>query len=510
MDKVYIDSTALSSLIGAIKAKSGSGTVVCKNVPSEVPLISNEYINKLINNTITQAEFDTICAGLTGLVPCMASANITKINAPYAAGLEVGPYISNWSHLTELHIPSATSVPTDTIKGATGLVCITVGPNMNFNNLYFPESTSNFNKVNYTGTIDQWATSSFNNRGRNPLTRAHNLYINNVLADNITITSQTINQYAFSGATCLIGLVLSGTTTINTNAFENCTNLLTVSLGNALTSIGSNSFSNSGITTIIIPDTVIGLGTSAFSGCSSLTNAVIGSGITIIANSLFSGCSSLASITIPSGITSIGNSAFSGCSSLTSITIPAGVTYIGTSAFSGCSSLTGITLPSGITIIGASTFLNCSSLTSMIIPAGVSTIGKQAFSGCSHINNDIVIPSGVTEIMSETFNGCSRVPSITIPDSVTSIDIYAFKDCTSLSTIFIPSTCTTISDKYGSTYRPPFFGCNSSLEIYTDALSKPSGWGDSFNNYSVYAAEHLTVHYGISRSEYEALIGGNS
>ena len=48
---------------------------------------------------------------------------------------------------------------------------------------------------------------------------------------------------------------------------------------------------------------------------------------------------SLGSITIGDSVQTIGSSAFSGCSGLTEITIPDSVTSIGGFAFSGCSAL---------------------------------------------------------------------------------------------------------------------------------------------------------------------------
>lgn len=49
--------------------------------------------------------------------------------------------------------------------------------------------------------------------------------------------------------------------------------------------------------------------------------------------------SGLTSVTIPDSVTSIGNYVFGGCSGLTSVTIPDRVTSIGSSAFSGCTGL---------------------------------------------------------------------------------------------------------------------------------------------------------------------------
>ena len=62
---------------------------------------------------------------------------------------------------------------------------------------------------------------------------------------------------------------------------------------------------------------VVGIGDSAFWGCSSLTSVVIPDSITSISKYAFSGCSSLTSVVIPNSVTSIGEYAFEGCSSLT-------------------------------------------------------------------------------------------------------------------------------------------------------------------------------------------------
>ncbi|MDE6776078.1 MAG: leucine-rich repeat domain-containing protein [Ruminococcus sp.] len=103
--------------------------------------------------------------------------------------------------------------------------------------------------------------------------------------------------------------------------------------------------------------------------------------VTSIGYWAFEGCSGLTSIMIQDSVISIGEGAFYCCSGLTSITIPDSVTSIGEGAFYYCSGLASITIPDGVTSIGEYTFVGCSSLTSVTIPDSVTSIDNYAFQG---------------------------------------------------------------------------------------------------------------------------------
>jgi hypothetical protein len=141
-----------------------------------------------------------------------------------------------------------------------------------------------------------------------------------------------------------------------------------ITITNGVTSIDSEAFNNcTSLTSITIPASVTSIGTQAFYGCTSLT------AITVAANNpnyasesrilynkakttLIAYPSASGVITIPAGVTSIGAYAFNSCTGLTSVTIPAGVTTIGGSAFMSCRSISSITIPASVTSIGSGAF----------------------------------------------------------------------------------------------------------------------------------------------------------
>lgn len=114
----------------------------------------------------------------------------------------------------------------------------------------------------------------------------------------------------------------------------------------------------------------------------------------------------------------------------------------------------------------------------------------------------ITLPTSLITIERAAFAYYRELTEINIPENVTSIGAKAFVE-TQLKTIFIPSTVKTISA--GTVQNAPFLNCYILTDIYTDAASKPSGWGTHFNKLG-YGSDTITVHYGVSREEYEEII----
>ena len=224
------------------------------------------------------------------------------------------------------------------------------------------------------------------------------------------------------------------------SVFRHCRGITEVNIPNYCTSIGYESFRNTGITSIIIPNSVTKIGNGAFTECANLTDVTIGNGITYISNQCFKDCSLLTNVTIGNKCTSIGNSAFEKCISLTDIIIPNNVTYIGEGAFSSCTGLTNISIGSGVTTISSTAFYR-TGITSLTIPDNVTEIiGNGTFADCSSLTH-ITIGSGITRIEGETFEDCISLISVTIyattPPTLTTNDI--FESCISLSKIYVPT-----------------------------------------------------------------------
>ena len=279
-------------------------------------------------------------------------------------------------------------------------------------------------------------------------------------------------------------------TSINANAFYGCNGLNTVTISNAITSIGETAFGYcSNLTMVNFNATsCTSMGSSSrpvFMGCESLTTLNIGDNVTRIPEYAFRSCNGLTTVNFnATNCTLMGSSSkpvFSGCESLTTLNIGENVTNIPENAFRGCSGLTSVTIGNSVTSIGSYAFYNCSGLTSVTIPNSVTSIGSYAFYNCSgltsvnytgdiagwceisygllgsnpleyahnlYINNRLVaelnIPESVTEIKASAFSGATCLTSVTIPNSVTSIGNYAFRDCSGLTSVTIGNSVTSI------------------------------------------------------------------
>lgn len=224
-------------------------------------------------------------------------------------------------------------------------------------------------------------------------TNAFNSY-NNIeklcLADTIT----EIGDYSFVGAKIDSLNIPVNLTSIGYRAFYNCTQLTKIEIKDLnkwlcaninpaaydgcpthelilngkkvtsvtypdnITSTGNSLIYCSGITNIVLPNSITQIG--YFRECIDLQNINIPENVTLFSSYGFAGCSKLSAINIPEGVTELPNSLFSGCSNLKTIIIPAAVQKIGNRTFQFCTGLTNVTFRGKPQIIDGACFYNTS------------------------------------------------------------------------------------------------------------------------------------------------------
>ena len=262
----------------------------------------------------------------------------------------------------------------------------------------------------------------------------------------IPSTVTKIGYSAFEGCESLMNVTIPfGVQIIDDRAFYEC-GLTSLKIMNSVTKIGVQAFYHCKNLETVASGTstseLITIGESAFQNCTSLNKVTLGNKLKSIGGYAFADCTYLMSVNIPSNVEVIGYNAFLNCGGLTSITIPDSVTTIGSSAFEGCYCLETAKLSRKLTKISARLFAGCA-LTSITIPDSVTSIGSGAFQDCVALTN-VSIGSKVITINDAAFSGCSKLTKLTIPAKVTTIGNYAFEYCSALTSITIPKTVTNI------------------------------------------------------------------
>ncbi len=180
--------------------------------------------------------------------------------------------------------------------------------------------------------------------------------------------------------------------------------------GLPVSAIGSYAFKKSGVTEVIIPESITQIAYDAFENCPKLAYNIYDGGkylgndenpylvlidITDDAENIFkthkdtkiiAECAlwdaSTERIALGGSVTHIGNAAFYGCSALETVVLPDSLVSISSEVFGNCKSLTELSIPEGVTVIEDETFAYCSALTSLTLPKTVEKIGSSVISNC--------------------------------------------------------------------------------------------------------------------------------
>ncbi len=123
---------------------------------------------------------------------------------------------------------------------------------------------------------------------------------------------------------------------------------------------------------------------SSINGNTDIEQIILPDSVTYIENG-FKNCTNLKSITLPDSIIGLSSSAFENCVSLETVSLPAGLKTISNQAFKGCTSLKSITLPDQVVSVDSEAFCNCTNLEALYFPKGIKEIEPDILRGCNQV-----------------------------------------------------------------------------------------------------------------------------
>ena len=203
---------------------------------------------------------------------------------------------------------------------------------------------------------------------------------------------------------------------IGRSAFEECSKLTTLNLGQALETVGDCAFQNcTNVTKLTFPDATTEIGSRAFAYCSSVTEITVGQGLKSVGDYSFVDCGSFTALVLPDKFTTMGGSAFEGCRKLTNAKLGQSLTSVPERAFKNCIALSEMNLPATVKSIGDQAFYNDSTIAVVTMREGLETIGNEVFWNNSGVRS-FVIPGTVQTIGTNSFYGCTNTSTLRFKD----------------------------------------------------------------------------------------------
>lgn len=238
---------------------------------------------------------------------------------------------------------------------------------------------------------------------------------------------------------------------------------------------------------VVLDDTTTKVAPGVFYG--ARLASIVGNGVTSIGSYSFTE-SGITSVDFPNAKT-VGVSAFNQVNRLTSVNLPL-CESLGDMAFRMNRDLSNLSLPS-CTMVGSNAFASCGSLASIELPL-VATIKQSGFTACGSLT-EISLPS-LTIMANAAFSGCTKLALVDIGPSLAKIDGNGvFSNCAALATVILRSA-TRVAKPYGI-----FTGTSGAIKVYVPSalISEYEAATDWANEISVYGITFVA----IEGSEYE-------
>jgi hypothetical protein len=263
------------------------------------------YIASGISNTSIGSNAFQNCTSLTkiiipdevqsiGSMTFKNCTNLTNAILPKGITTITRDLFYGCSSLTNIIIPEGvTSLAKNSFRECSSLVKVTLPKTLQTLGDYAFADCTSIQEVYYNGELEDYLKVQVPGPNiSHPMYYGSKLYINNVLLTSLVIpeTCTSIGAYLFQNCKDLTSIVLHDNVTTIGPAFQGCTNLVYIDLGNSVQTIENY----------------------AFRDCVNLSNIVLPNSVTTIGQSAFFNCK-LKEVTLPANIVNIGQSAFNTC-----------------------------------------------------------------------------------------------------------------------------------------------------------------------------------------------------
>lgn len=371
---------------------------------------------------------------------CSSLSEIRLSNTVTSLGNSAFAYCTQ---VTSLRLPdSLTAIEAYAFNGCTGLSDVLLPESVKKLGYCVFQDCSELVSVNYPRSLDtvEYYGSTYGARLFYGCTKLNRIEV----PEGVT----KIPAWTFSGSTDIEDVILPSTlVSIGSDAFRGCSGLEKMRFNEGLKTIESGAFAScTSLTVVSMPDTLNGLRYSAFSDCKGLREVALNEGLETIGGNAFYGCTSLVQVGLPVTLRAIESYAFSGCASLSKMTLPDGVEKLGYCVFQNCPELVSVNYPASLKAVeyssssyGSRLFYGCPKLRKITVPKGVTAIPDWTFSGSNDLQ-EVELPATLVNIGSNAFMGCSGLKGVSFTENLEAIGSGAFSGCAGLIAVTTPET----------------------------------------------------------------------
>ena len=232
---------------------------------------------------------------------------------------------------------------------------------------------------------------------------------------------------------------------IGDGAFDENTNLTSITLNEDLETIGDDAFQYSSIPALHLPAKVQSVGHDFHYKATSLAEITVDESNPYLCaeNSLlmskdkkvvwgFPVANPATELILPDEVEIVKSDACNRCKNLTKIVINDNCKTIEREGFDNCTNCTELVLGKGIEFIGYQAFRNYNQMTSLTLPENLKEIDAWAFSWCQSMK-EINFNNKLEKIGNGSFYHNDALEVVDLPASVTYINAYAFNTCDAIT-----------------------------------------------------------------------------